>query len=115
MEEELNKIVLGKEHEPQILHLPVPNLATSSLYKPPPMLPNQISAGIKHRETAQHNTAYAQLFIHNQTQAPPVNSENLESPEKACPKNARSYSIEMGVLSHDPDHFAPRQLPIVLF
>jgi hypothetical protein len=75
MEEELNEIVLGKEHEPQILYLPVPNLATPSLYETPPMLPSQIYAGIKHRETAQHNTAYAQLFIHNQTRAPPVNSE----------------------------------------
>lgn len=35
-------------------------LATPSLYRPPPFLPSQISSGSKHRETAQHGTAYHQ-------------------------------------------------------
>ena len=56
-----------KGYEPQILHLP--DLATPSLYRSPTIPPSQVYAGIKHRETAQHNTAYyvevAQLFKHD--------------------------------------------------
>lgn len=51
-----------KEYEPQVLHML--NLAAPSLYRLPPMLPSQISAGIKYRETAQHSTPLLIVYGH---------------------------------------------------